>query len=433
MPPSFPPRWPLVALTLLAVGLLAATLAWHIPMMLWDHLDLVPMLLALRAGDGLDASFWALHGGHIHSAAYAVLLLTTTVSGGQPWLDGVVSWLLLVGFALLIAAFARAGSTSEGMAAAGVSRWWPLPVALALHPGHLANLQWGWQVAVFLCLLGVALAMVALTRARLDARHNLAALLATALALASFATAIALIPAALLVVLLRTDLTPRRRLLLVLPWLALGAATALYYRAQALHGPAAELDVGMAALYALNFIGGGISRFATTTAPWLAAMAIVIAVALLPSIRGERRALPWIGLMAFTGASAVAVALGRAAVFGPEHAFATRYVSFSLLFWIGWVGLLLVARPWSRRWRTLALSTVLLFALANALQMSGKAARVGSDTRAIAAQIRDRHPAVDETLLREIYFDDPATARQRLDGLRGLGLAPFGKASSPTE
>ena len=32
-----------IAFAALAALLLAATLAWHLPMMLWDHIDLVPM------------------------------------------------------------------------------------------------------------------------------------------------------------------------------------------------------------------------------------------------------------------------------------------------------------------------------------------------------------------------------------------------------
>jgi hypothetical protein len=434
MSPPLPRRWPLAGLhllapALLASGLLVATLAWHIPMMLWDHLDLVPLLVALRAGEGMDTAFWAVHGGHFHSAAYAVLLLTTTASGGQPWLDCLVSWLLLVGFVLVIASFVRAAATAP--ASGEPSRWWLLPVALALHPGHLANLQWGWQVAVFLCLLGVGLTLLALTRPRLDAHHTVAAVCATVLALASFATAIALIPAAALVVLLRGDIPWRRRLLLVLPWLLLGAVTALYYRSQALHAPASEASLGVLALYALNFLGGGIARFATTVAPWLALMAVASALWLVPAVHGQRRALPWIGLIAFACFSAVAVALGRAGPFDEEHAFATRYVSFSLLFWMGWAGLLLIARPALPSWGRAALSFVLLFAVANGLQMTAKAARVSADARATAAEIRATHPAVDEQLLRAIYFDQPGIAGERLQALQAMGFAPFRPAAAP--
>ena len=38
-----------VAFAVLAALLLAATMAWHLPMMLWDHIDLVPMYDELYA------------------------------------------------------------------------------------------------------------------------------------------------------------------------------------------------------------------------------------------------------------------------------------------------------------------------------------------------------------------------------------------------
>jgi hypothetical protein len=428
MHPTLRRRYPAL---LLAGGLLVATVAWHIPLMLWDHLDLVPLLVALQAGQGLSFEFWAIHGGHFHSAAYAVLIVTTTVSGGQPWLDCVVSWLLLGCFAWLIARFTDEARKPVSPAPVGAddraSAWWLLPVMLALHPGHLANLQWGWQVAVFLCLLGVGLALLALTRPRLGIGHNTLALAAALLALASFATAIALIPAALLVIALRHDIARQRRLLLMLPWLALGLAAALFFRSQSLHAPAVDTDLVVAGVYALNFLGGGIGRFATTVAPWLAVLGLASAAAMLPSSWARREALPWIGLMAFALGSAVAVALGRAGAFGADQAFATRYVSFSLLFWIGWVGLLLVVRPSPSRRIAAALALVLLFALGNAVQMTTKAARVAADSRAVAAQIHATHPAVDEHLLGSIYFDDPSTARERLAALNALGYAPFGR------
>ena len=84
------PRFRLSALfSLLAAMLLVLTLAWHVPMMLWDHLDLVPIYAAWQSGALADSAFFAVHGGHMHTAAYAVLLATTALSHGQTWLDGV--------------------------------------------------------------------------------------------------------------------------------------------------------------------------------------------------------------------------------------------------------------------------------------------------------------------------------------------------------
>ena len=73
---------PVVALPLALGLLLAATLQWHLPLMLWDHIDLVPIYDAWRRGDLAASQFWRIHdGSHFHSAAYAVLLATTWLSG----------------------------------------------------------------------------------------------------------------------------------------------------------------------------------------------------------------------------------------------------------------------------------------------------------------------------------------------------------------
>ncbi len=131
----------------LAAFLLCATLAWHFPLMLWDHLDLVPIYTGWRSGELMHTGFLHIHGGHLHTAAYVLLLATTWLSDGQTWLDCFVSWLLLIVYAGIL--LTLAGKTlplkerSERVAVA-------LIVLLALYPGHLANLQWGWQVAVFL-------------------------------------------------------------------------------------------------------------------------------------------------------------------------------------------------------------------------------------------------------------------------------------------
>ena len=45
---------PLALFALLAVGLLALSQLWHVPMMLWDHLDLVPIYTDVLAGIYFD-------------------------------------------------------------------------------------------------------------------------------------------------------------------------------------------------------------------------------------------------------------------------------------------------------------------------------------------------------------------------------------------
>jgi hypothetical protein len=420
-------RFMLAVFVVLAGALLLLTMLWHVPMMLWDHLDLVPIYAAWRGGHLDLSALLAIHGGHLHALAYAVLLGTTSLSHGRPWLDCLASWMLLIVYAGIVLSFAREtfGRRERGLAV--------LVVFLALYPGHLANLQWGWQVAVFLCLAGIAAAIRAMTREQLSWTHIAASIAAAAIALLSFATAGAMIPTALALIALRRDLSARQRIAFSLPWLALGALFALRLGAAASSGGAGS--PGEVLHYALNFLGAGIARFVAALAPWLAAAGLLSALWAWPAVRERRESLPWLGLCLFAAFASVLVAIGRAAPFGNAHAFVTRYVSFSSLFWIGWSGLvgLRLAQDGTRIARA-GIVLVSTLAVANALHMIKKARDVGIRTRAIAETIRRSYPAVDRSLLGEIYFDRPDVAMSRLDALHDLGFAPFdAERTRPTD
>jgi len=404
--------------TVLAIALLAATLAWHVPMMLWDHFDLLPLLDAWQRGELLDSGFAQLHGGHLHTSAYALLLGTTLLSGGATWVDCVASWLLLLAYAALVARWwPRDGTDRRAIAVqAGI-------VFLTLYPGHLANLQWGWQVAVFLCLAATALALRALLATTLDWRHNAFALLAAAVACTSFATGMAVLPAALLLIALRDELPPPHRALLAAPWLLLALVLAAMYLRNGLLG-AHAFDAAGVALHALNFLGSGIARFATDLAPWIAAAGLLLALAWIKPALAHRAARPWLALLAFGAGCALLTALGRVQAWGPDQAFATRYASFSSTFWLGLVGIG-ASIDAAARVRAIALPAVLLLAGANAIHHIKQAYVTGARTRAVAEEIRTSWPQVDEDLLREIYFDDAEAARRHLDALRTRGWAPF--------
>lgn len=419
--------------TVLAALLLLLTLHWRIPMMLWDHLDLVPIYVAWKNGTLADSIFLRIHGGHIHTAAYAVLLATTDLSHGRTWLDGLASWLLLLGYAAIALRFAQ--DSFDVSARRGFAFALPI-VLLALFPGHLSNLQWGWQVAVFLCLLGTIATIHALTRATLPMWRWLVAVIATVIALTSFATALALVPTALLLIALRTDWSIGKRCAVALPWLAGGVAIACAY-------PAAPATAGMASpltlmLYTLNFLGGGIVRFAAPLAPWLAALGLASGLYAAVRLRLRRDSLPWLGLFAFGFLAAALAAAGRASAFGADHAFVTRYVSFSSTFWLGWFGLVGCAvRDLRRVPRLVAIGTwtVAVLAVANSLHLIHKAAGVAAKTQAIATTVRECYPDIDRNLLGEIYFDQPDIALQRLTMLHALHFAPFDAAgdSRPDE
>lgn len=419
-----------LAVGAVALALLAATLAWHVPMMLWDHLDLVPMLAAVERDGLLGAGLFDVHhGSHLHTAAYLVLVGTTGLSGGRPWLDCLVSWVLLLVFAAIVAWMARRGSDDTG-------RGWPwIAALLALTPAHLPNLQWGWQVAVFLCLAGVAAAIALLTRVKLDWTRNLLALVATTIAIASFTAGLAMVPTAVLLIAMRGGWSWRRRLAFASPWLVAGGAAAVLLADSAQAAGNAPAGAFVLAHYALNFLGGGLTRFATASAPICAALALASVAIWAWRFRASPTARPWLAFCVFATGVAVLVAVGRASAYGVDHAFVTRYASFASLFWLGWCGLAFVAlrsrATGTGRGLRVMIGIVLLLSLANALHVAKKAREVGVRAERTAASVQSQWPDVDEAILRDAYFGQAAEAHARLGWLEARGFAPFDRARDP--
>lgn len=412
----------------LAMLLLVATMAWHVPMMLWDHLDLVPMYDALQQGNLWASDVVRVHdGSHLHLTAYLVLLATTFLSGGQTWLDCLVNWVALMVYAVLLVRLMAQIPIDTS------PQWLRLAmVGLVLYPGHMANLQWGWQIAVFLCLIGVAVAVVALSTRELSWRWNLLALAAMVMASLSFTTGLALVPMAIVLISFRTELSRSQRGWLLLPWCVLGAAFAALLMPDS-EATGAAITPGPLIAYAMNFLGGGIARFATGAAPLLVLLTLASAVWFALRLKHDIRRLAWIGWMVFAIGAGVLTAFGRATAFGADHAFVTRYVSFSSLFWIGWFGLLLLALPdLSRRWRSSVLvlaGLITSFAVLNGLHMVKKAHEVAARASETAQLIRSQYPSVDQAVLKRIYFGRVDAARQRLQRLHALGFAPFEPAA----
>jgi hypothetical protein len=404
----------------LAILLLVLALLWRVPMMLWDHLDLVPIYARhLQGGLGIN-DLLRIHGGHLHAGAYAVLLVTIGLSHGATWLDVVASALFLFAYAGVIVALAWRLARDRGI---GLP-YMLLLVLFALYPGHLANLQWGWQVAVFICLAGTASAIALLSAPTFTMLRGVAAIACAICAFTSFAIGFAAFPVGAVVLALRRDSSWPARCAWVGVWTALTLAAALLLHRDGLP----KRDLVPMVLYALNFLGAGIARYATDLAPWLGAAALASGAAAAWRHRARGATLPWLGLFLFGAASAFLTAYGRAGDYGAGQAYATRYVSFSSVFWIGWLGLL-AQWPLDTRRRVLLarcmLGIVAVLASFNGIHMTKKAAGVAARADAVADTIRRTYPDVAEGVLAEIYFDQPDVARERLERLHAWKFAPF--------
>ena len=185
--------------------------------------------------------------------------------------------------------------------------------------------------------------------------------------------------------------------------------------------------------YALNYLGSGIAQFATAPAPWLALFAVVVGCAMVVARGNDRMARPWIGLMLFGVLSAVLTALGRADE-GASQAFVSRYVSFSSMFWLGWVGLLAVVLRGAAKKAILpfGISLVVVFALVNAVSMTKQAERQAGEARALAAAVCASWPRIDRSLLQSMHYDGADVALERLRVVHALGFAPFDRCAPGT-
>lgn len=422
------------AFAVAAVLMLVATLVWQLPMMLWDQLDLVPIYQLWQNGQ-LDAStmLTPYNGTHVLAVPYLSMLTTLSLGHGSTWLDGVTSWVMMVATAVIIIGVALRELPVNA------PRWpWLVLIFLALYPGHLANLQWGWQVQIFICLLGAVATIALLNAAAASTARMIAALTASVVAGLSFGASVVLLPIALLLIALRTDMTTRRKGAWSFSWLILGALATLPY----LHGVEWEANARLVSVfelvhYTLNFIGSGIARFATDLAPWLALLAMVSALDAWLKLARDQRGSAWLGFLLLGLGTALITAVARVVPFGADHAFAQRYISFSILFWLGWYGLLLTALPHVKGLRRRIYSSLMgIFAMlliANALHLIRKAAITHQRGVATADVIARTWPDVDDQVLRAIYFDQPDVARQRLLLLHQFGFAPFNRPATWAE
>jgi len=433
---SFKPSSALVALAVvLALSLLAATLAWRIPFMLFDHLDFAQIYAGWLNGSLAQTIFFHVHGGHLHVAAYAVLLVTTWASHGQTWADCLASWVFLCLYALCMLWICRHSLRLDDGAVRVATA---LVIFLTLYPGHLPNLQWGWQVAVFLCLFGAVAAIACLTAQKFTWTRNFIAIIATGLALASFATGLALGPIALVAIFARRELSWKQRFLFALPWLAscLFAAFAMrsgvgvlsHFSAASLQNAWEKFQFVPIARYTLDYLGSGIARFSPETAPWLAVAGLISGIIFWLKAAEDRAAWPWLALLSFGFLSAGLTALARFNL-GESGAFVGRYVSFSSVFWIGWVGLTALAAPNMARkiYVLILLFIVAALAAINAVAMAGQAQTLSAETFKQAEILCEIYPNVDRAMLEGMHYAGADAAAERLRVVHELGFPPFDK------
>ena len=425
----------LLGIALLLPALLAANLVWRfgVDVPYWDQWELVAPLDHLFAGTLRSAELFAQHNEHRILFPRMVMLglarLTRWDTRAEMW----VSYLLLVAVALTLLAEHR-----RAFGASWISLWLFVPapwIMFSLRQSE--NLLWGWQLQVPLAALGVVLSMVAIERG--GGRGLGLAIAGAVLASFSFAAGLAVWPAGLVLLTLRSEEWNRRVRVLTV-W----CASALLVIAAYLHGyakPAAHPDaafvlgnVRVSTHFFIAMTGAGLagrSEPAAATAVGTLFVAL-LGLALLCVAWGRarlERARLGLALLVFSGCVVAMVTLGRAGfeagTGGVAFALTSRYTTFTLL---GVFGLYRVGLSLEKSRLRVAFTGALVCLVA-----LGTERALASEFRGGAMTRRDRqtmqrtllhHSSASEEELAQLY-PHPDLLRERATVLQRLQLSVF--------
>jgi hypothetical protein len=357
----------------------------------WDIWDFVE-LLRTREERGLTlADVWAPHNEHRPSVIRVVLLANVLVSRWNHWNE---LWAMLaitaVHALVLIQCVARAGRS-------------PVVATIACVAGIGALLatatQWenwlqGWQIALMVGACAISASLAWLTGGRLTWPRVLVAAACTAVACASFASCLLGWPIGALAIVVRR---PDRVLAKTAVWLVVGAVVSVAYvhglaRPESLPPPAPVLtslsalaDVTYGTLLALGLPlwYAPLAFFHRETwdlwvMPAIGATGIGMALALLYGHvrdRQSRRDQHWLFpalLIAFSLGASAMTAVGRVPL-GLHAMTASRYIVYTVLFWIGLLMLLTARTPWRSRAGRAACLTVATLIVCAGLRAWGDA------------------------------------------------------------
>jgi hypothetical protein len=325
-------RLPALVAALGVFPLIALVLRRGVDIPFWDEWDWGSLVYAAHTGTLTFAQLWEPHNEHRILVPNLLMLALDRFGGWDPVREELVSLAVLALTQLVLWLLIRrtVPAARRGICFLAAS-------ALLLGLAQYENLDWGFQMAWFLCDLGLVFAVWQLARASRSPWPLRLAILAAVLASLSSSQGLLVWPAGLVVVLL----IPRGAAVRATAWLASGAVTAAIVRSGTFTSGAPPGHAGPGALldYVLIYLGSPLAM--SWSYPRSREAGIVLVLALLAiAVLGLRaplarrvRLAPWLAVAAYAVLSGVLTAYGRAA-FGPEQANSSRYSSISELAWV---------------------------------------------------------------------------------------------------
>jgi hypothetical protein len=411
----------------------------------WDQWELVPLLAADADGSLTFASLWAQHNEHRFLLPRLLMIGLARLTSWDVRAEMVASLLIATATLALLVDLLRL--SLRPVAPRAVPWVAVLLSALIFSLSQWENWTWGWQMGVFMNVLGAVSVAWALGRFGLRRIAIVGMLLGSGLAIFSFAsglTLVVLVPLAILTV--PNPAAPRVRLERAALTLMVGGALATAY----LHGyvkPGHHPSVFVAeeepvsyVRYVLTYLGAPLASWnATWAAVWGTAGVLGVAIGIASVWRREAQfrsaAFPWLFLATYVLATALITGLGRLG-FGVAEALSARYITITSLLWIALAVLITLALspafadPKLPRRYGYALfgSALILLTLAGVgyigSAMEGRQAMESRRDRLRAAAkciLAPNPPDICLTLM----YSVTETVRGGAGTLRRLGLGPF--------
>jgi hypothetical protein len=343
-----PARLVLAPAVIAALGilpLLALVLRRAVDVPYWDEWGWAYLIYAAHTNTLGWSQLWAIHNEHRMLVPNLLVVGLDALRGWSVVREQVVSLLLLAVTQFLIWTLIR-----RTVPAARVGVTFLVATILLLGLSQWENLSWGFQMAWFLCDLGLVVAVWALSRPHRTVRDVAIAVLAATVASLSSSQGLVVWASGLVAIVLAA----RRVLPTAVGWLLAALLVVLVVHPgspqDAAVGHVGFAHVGLLARYAVVYLGAplaasfGVDASMQAGIVWCLWLGALAAAALRGPLALRVRLAPWLAIATYPLLCALVTASGRAA-FGLAQAEASRYTSIAALGWISVVAATFVAIP----------------------------------------------------------------------------------------
>ncbi|MGD0785814.1 MAG: hypothetical protein ABR969_08355 [Sedimentisphaerales bacterium] len=297
-----------------------------------DQWELVPLLERMYNHTLALADLWSPHNGHRLLFPKILMLFLAYLSNWNIFLELCTNIVLAIFIFLFLLSILR--STLQI-----IPSWLKIFISLAIFSmGQYENWSCGWQIQIFLSVLGSVIAIWAVNKWQGKTIGLVIAISAAVLSSYSFNSGLVTWPAVLVVMLMQNKWKLKHIVILIL---ACVATVLLYYYNYTTNNP--ELPSTLFFLshpiiyirYLLMYLGGSIAR-SRSFAPILALILFALSLSAIFDIwRFDRQKLrdlaPWFALALYACMAACATGLGRSG-YGWQQASSSRYAMVSVLF-----------------------------------------------------------------------------------------------------